>query len=117
MGRTWMAASLASALLMAGSCTQEQQNKLSRSIQNWTGTNGVLDVVSAGKVMYRFIDIDKMSTATATGGGTPRPYRFAYGVFDENQNYKQDPGERKIYFEVSDFSTNYIFYENPTKKK
>ena len=26
------------------SCTQEQQNQLRRDIQNWTGTNGVLEV-------------------------------------------------------------------------
>ncbi|MDB5764639.1 MAG: hypothetical protein JWQ21_3634, partial [Herminiimonas sp.] len=25
------------------SCTQEQQNKISRTVQNWTGTNGVLE--------------------------------------------------------------------------
>jgi hypothetical protein len=98
-----------------GSCTQEQQNKLSRGIQNWTGTNGVLDVLSEGKIMYRFIKIDKLSTATATGdSGTSRDYRFGYGVFDTNQNYKQDPGEKKIYFEVSSFSTSYVFYENPS---
>ena len=39
------------------SCTQETQNKISRGIQNWTGTNGVLDVISEGKIMYRFIKI------------------------------------------------------------
>ena len=32
---------LATGLLVA--CTQEQQNKISRDIQNWTGTNGVLE--------------------------------------------------------------------------
>jgi len=26
------------------SCTQETQNKISRSLQNWTGTDGVLEV-------------------------------------------------------------------------
>jgi hypothetical protein len=31
-------------------CTQELQNKISRSVQNWTGTNGVLDVLSDGNV-------------------------------------------------------------------
>ena len=58
---------------MAG-CTQEQQNKFSRDIQNWTGTNGVLD---------------------------------------ENLNFVADPGEKKVYFEISDFGSNYIFVENP----
>jgi len=95
-------------------CTQEFQNRVSRSIQNWTGTNGVLDVFSEGKVMYRFILIDKMTTASATGDRTEsRAYRFGYGVFDKNMNYLQDEGEKKVYFEVSDFGTNYVFYENP----
>lgn len=98
-------------------CTQEQQNNISRSIQNFTGTNGVLDVMgNDGKINYRFIKIDKMTTATATGGGSggeARSYRFGYGVFDKNQNYKQDTDEKKVYFEVSDYSTPYVFYENP----
>lgn len=47
-------------------CTQETQNKISRSIQNWTGTNGTLEVYA---------------------------------------------GEERVYFEFSDYSTSYIFYE------
>lgn len=106
--------SLVFALMWVSGCTQEMQNKISRSVQNWTGTNGVLDVLSEGKVMYRFVRIDKMSTATSTSGGSEsRPYRYGYGVFDTNQNYKQDADEKKVYFEVSDFGTNYVFYENP----
>jgi hypothetical protein len=103
-------------LVTISACTQEQQNVISRGIQNWTGTDGVLDVVSEGKVMYRFIKIDKMTTATETGSrnaGESRAYRFGYGHFDANQNYKVDEGEKKIYFEVSDYGTNYVFYENP----
>ena len=60
-----------------GSCTQEQQNRISKGIQNWTGTNGVLDVISEGKVMYRFIKIDKLTTGTATNdAATARAFRF-----------------------------------------
>jgi len=96
------------------SCTQETQNTLGRAIQNWTGTNGVLDVYAGDKLVKRFIHIDKISTATATsGGGEARAYRYGYGVLDANQNYVTDPGEKKTYFEFSDFSTPYIFYENP----
>ncbi len=96
------------------SCTQETQNKISRSVQNWTGTNGVLDIISEGKLMYRFINIDKLTTADATGNaGESRAYRFGYGVLDANMNYIVDPGEKKLYFEVSDYSTSYVFYENP----
>ena len=102
---------------LIGSCTQEQQNSISRSIQNWTGTNGVLDVISEGKVMYRVIKIDKITTAKGTGSGMYRPYRFGYGVLDVNQNYVKDPGEHESYFEISDYGTSYFFYENPLRKK
>ena len=107
-------AALLQGLFGCTGCTQEQQNKISRSIQNFTGTNGVLDVLGTdGKVVYRFLKIDKMTTATATGGSESRSYRYGYGVFDKNMNYKQDTDEKKVYFEVSDYSTPYVFYENP----
>lgn len=102
------------ALGLGPSCTKETQNSISRSIQNWTGTDGVLDVLSDGKIMYRFIKIDKLSTATATNDPTAfRPYRFGYGVLDKNLDYAQNDDEKKVYFEVSDYSTSYVFYENP----
>ncbi len=101
-------------MIFVNSCTQEQQNRLSRGIQNWTGTDGVLDVISNGKVMYRFIKIDKLTTARATGeSNVQRSYRFGYGVLDKNLNFVKDEGEKKIYFEVSNYSTTYVFYENP----
>ncbi len=96
------------------SCTQETQNTLGRSIQNWTGTNGVLDVYAGEKLVNRFIKIDKLSTATSTKENISRPYRFGYGYLDLNMNFKVDSGEKKVYFEFSDYSTSYIFYENPT---
>ncbi len=99
-------------LLMSG-CTQETQNKLGRAIQNWTGTDGVLEVYAGDKLVKKFIKIDKMSTATSTDGDTDRPYRFGYGVLDENFNGVADKGEKRVYFEVSDYSTSYVFYENP----
>lgn len=97
---------------LLASCTQEQQNKISRDIQNWTGTNGVLEVYAGDKVVRRFLKVDKLSTALGTDDGKPRAYRFGYGVLDENLNFQVDPGEKKVYFEVSDFST-YVFFENP----
>jgi hypothetical protein len=102
---------IAAATLMA-SCTQEQQNKLGRDIQNWTGTNGVMEVYAGDKLVRRFVKVDKVSTAMGTDDNTPRAYRFGYGVLDENLNFIADPAEKKVYFEVSDFST-YIFFENP----
>lgn len=103
------------AALFSG-CTQEAQNRIGRSIQNWTGTNGVLDIYMGEKLVKRFIKIDKLSTATGTSDGMPRNYRFGYGYLDTNFNYVVDPGERKVYFEISNYSTPYIFYDNPTGK-
>ena len=101
------------AILALGGCTQETQNKLGRAIQNWTGTNGVLEIYAGDKLVRRFIEIDKLSTAVSTQGNAPRPYRFGYGIFDENLNMHRDPGEKKVYFEFSDYSTSYVFFENP----
>lgn len=104
---------VAVAVLALAACTQETQNKFGRAIQNWTGTNGVLEVYAGDKLVRRFIEIDKLSTAEATQGSGSRPYRFGYGVFDENLNMQKDPGEKKVYFEISDYSTAYVFFEHP----
>ena len=105
-------AAAALAGLLAAGCTQEKQNEIRRSIQNWTGTNGVLEVYAGDKVVRRFLKIDKMSTAMGTDDGRARNYRFGYGVLDENLNFVADPDERKVYFEISDY-TNMVFFENP----
>ncbi len=103
---------IASSIFFSG-CTQEAQNKMGRSIQNWTGTNGVLDIYMGEKLVKRFIKIDKLSTAEATDNKVSRTYRYGYGYIDMNQNYKVDDGEKKVYFEISDYATPYIFYDNP----
>ena len=102
------------ALFIAGlvGCTQETQNEIRRGIQNWTGTNGVLEVYAGDKLVRRFIKVDKISTALGTDDGKPRAYRYGYGVLDENLNMLVDPGEKKVYFEISDYS-NTVFFENP----
>ena len=100
----------AASLLAA--CTQEQQNKIGRSIQNWTGTNGVMEVYAGDKLVRRFIKVDKVSTALGTDDGKARAYRYGYGVLDENFNFEVDPGEKKVYFEVSDYS-NTVFFDSP----
>lgn len=101
------------AVVAFSGCTQESQNRIERSLQNWTGVNGVLEIYSGGKLIKRFIRIDKLSTAGGTSERTSRPYRYGYGIMDTNLNGKVDPGEKKIYFEFSDYSTNYIFFDNP----
>jgi opacity protein-like surface antigen len=103
----------ACAVLSLASCTQEQQNKIQRDIQNWTGTNGVLEIYSGDKVVRRFLKIDKLSTAMGTDDNKPRPYRFGYGVLDENLNMTVDAGEKRVYFEISDYASNYVFFESP----
>jgi len=103
---------LLSVLFMA-SCTQETQNKIGRSIQNWTGTDGILEVYAGEKLVKRFVKIDKLTTASGTSTGESRPYRFGYGILDGNLNGKADSGERKVYFEFSDYSTSYVFFADP----
>jgi hypothetical protein len=104
-------------LSLLGGCTQETQNKLGRAVQNWTGTDGVLEIYAGEKLVRRFIKIDKITTATTTDSSQnrnqERPYRFGYGVLDENLNSIADTDEKKVYFEFSDYSTQYIFFEAP----
>ena len=94
-------------------CTQEQQNKISRDIQNWTGTSGTLEIYAGEKLVRRFIQIDKLSTAFGTDDGQPRPYRFGYGVLDANLDGVKNEGEKRVYFEFSDYATNYVFFGSP----
>jgi hypothetical protein len=104
---------LAVALFLLAGCTQETQNKLGRAVQNWTGTDGILEIYAGEKLVKRFLKIDKLSTALSTTGGTDRPYRYGYGVLDENLNGVVDTNETKVYFEFSDYSTSYVFFEDP----
>ncbi len=100
------------AVAMLCGCTQEAQNQLGRKIQNWTGTDGVMEIYTGEQLVRRFIKVDKLSTAYGTSDSLARGYRFGYGVLDANLNGQVDKGEKKIYFEVSEFST-YVFYEQP----
>ncbi|MEJ8839748.1 hypothetical protein [Ramlibacter sp. AN1133] len=109
--KTILAALACAALALAG-CTQEQQNKLGRSVQNWTGTNGVLEIYAGDKLVRRFVRVDKLSTGLGTDDDQPRAYRYGYGVLDENLNFVADPGEKKVYFEVGGYAS-YVFFENP----
>jgi hypothetical protein len=107
----WTSLPLAAAFALA--CTQETQNELGRAVQNWTGTDGVLEIYAGDKLVRRFLHIDKLSTAMGTGDREPRAYRYGYGVFDANLNGAVDPGEKKVYFEFSDYAAAYVFYEDP----
>lgn len=97
------------------SCTQESQNKLGRALNNWTGTNGILEVYAGGNLVKRFMEIDKLTTALGTSNDKDRPYRYGYGYLDANlDNVIDDNEKKKIYFEFSDYSTPYIFFEDPS---
>jgi hypothetical protein len=108
-----VAVMVGTAVLLLAGCTQERQNSIKRGIQNWTGTNGVLEIYAGEKLARRFIRIDKLSTAYGTDDAQPRPYRYGYGVLDENLNGLADEGEKRVYFEISDYSTHYVFFESP----
>ncbi len=101
-------------LLGLGACTQETQNKIGREINNWTGVNGVLEVYAGDKLVRRFMKIDKLTTGAGTDSGIARPFRFGYGIMDANLNGVVDASEKKVYFEFSDYSTSYVFFENPS---
>ena len=114
--KTHLSLSLATLMLVSTSaCTQEAQNRFNRKVQNWTGTNGVLEVYAGERLVRRFLKIDKLSTAVATEEHDDRPYRYGYGVLDANLNGVPEPTERVVYFEFSDYSTSYVFYDSPDK--
>jgi hypothetical protein len=113
MSRIVRSLACVAAVLALCACTQERQNMIRRDIQNWTGTNGVLEIYAGDKLVKRFLRIDKLSTAYGTQESSPRPYRFGYGILDENQNAVADREEKRVYFEFSDYSTSYVFFENP----
>ncbi len=103
------------AILSLTACTQETQNQFGRAIQNWTGTNGILEIYAGNVLVKRFMKIDKLTTALGTSNDKDRPYRYGYGLLDANLNGKVEGKEdKKIYFEFSDYSTSYIFYEDPS---
>ncbi|MBI3369363.1 MAG: hypothetical protein HY021_13235 [Burkholderiales bacterium] len=103
---------IAFCVLALTACTQEKQNEIRRGIQNWTGTNGVLEIYAGDKLVRRFLKIDKLSTAYGTDDKEVRPYRYGYGVLDENLNGLADDNEKRVYFEISNYS-NWVFFENP----
>mgnify|MGYP003491648163 CR=1 FL=1 len=52
----------ASIIFLLVSCTQEQQNKINRDIQNWAGTNGVLEVYAGDKLVRDMVRQGRMGT-------------------------------------------------------
>jgi hypothetical protein len=110
--RLGLGVTVAALAILGTACTQETQNQIKRDIQNWTGTNGVMEIYAGPTLVKRFLKVDKLSTALGTSDSKPREYRYGYGVYDENLNGQSDPDEKRVYFEVSDYAT-YVFFESP----
>jgi hypothetical protein len=102
-------------LLFLAGCTQETQNTLGRTVQNWTGTNGVLEIYARDKLVQRFLQIDKLSTVSDAVAPFSSVVRYGYGYVDKNLNFMVDPDEKKGYFEISAYANNAIFFENYTE--
>jgi len=114
MKQKLISVTLLAALAALAGCTQESQNQIGRAINNWTGTNGILEIYAGSTLVKRFMEIDKLTTALGTSNDKDRPYRYGYGFLDANLNNAIDSNEKKkIYFEFSDYSTSYIFFEDP----
>lgn len=115
MKQTLVSALTVTALMVGlAGCTQESQNQIGRAINNWTGTDGILEIYAGNTLVKRFMKIDKLTTALGTSNDKDRPYRYGYGYLDANLNNVIDGNEKKkVYFEFSDYSTSYIFFENP----
>jgi hypothetical protein len=85
-------------------------------VQNWTGTNGVLASYAEGKLVQRFLKIDKMSTVSAVTAPFRSALRSGYSYIEENLNVTVEPGEQKRYFEVS-VAVNTIFSRMTTNRQ
>ncbi len=93
--------------------SQERINKISRTISTTLGLKGVVEVYNGGKVVKRFMQVEKLSTAYGTLDKKPRPYRYGFGYIDMNlDGILQDEEKKhgKSYFEIPEYTT-YIYYE------
>jgi len=95
--------------------SEENQNIFNRSLQTTMGIKeGKVEVyVGQDHPIRRFFNVEKLSTAIATGGSEARPYRYGFGYIDKNKNNILDPDEKKRgkkYFELSEYS-QYIYLD------
>ena len=93
--------------------TEEGQNRISRSIQNFIGAKyGKVVVYQNGSPVFSAYNVEKLSTAYGTDDGAPRNYRYGYGHIDLNNDGKLDikEKEKKRYFEIPNFAT-YVYFD------
>ncbi len=92
----------------------ERLNIIGRTVETTFGLdNGVVEIYSEGKLIKRFLKVEKLTTAYGTYKNEVRPYRFGYGYIDKNLDGILNKNEKrlgKVYFEIPIYST-YIFYD------
>jgi len=92
----------------------ERMNQIGRTVGTTFGfDHGVVEYYSMGKLVARFFNVEKLTTASGTYQNSIRPYRFGYGYRDLNKNDFLDPEEislGKAYFEVPVYG-DYIYYD------
>ncbi|WP_457637252.1 hypothetical protein [Oceanithermus sp.] len=92
----------------------ERLNQLGRTVGTTFGfDHGVVEYYSMGKLVARFFNVEKLTTASGTYEKQTRPYRYGYGYRDINKNDVLDPDEQalgKAYFEVPVYA-EYLYYD------
>ncbi len=92
----------------------ERLNIIGRTVETTFGLdNGVVEIYSEGRLIKRFLKVEKLTTAYGTYKNEVRPYRFGYGYIDKNLDGILNRNEKKlgkVYFEIPIYST-YIFYD------
>jgi hypothetical protein len=98
----------------------ERLNLIGRTIETTLGfDNGIVEIYSEGKLIKRFLKVEKLTTAKGTYEKTTRPYRFGYGYLDKNLDGVINRDEKemgKVYFEIPIF-IDYIFYDGKKIKE
>ncbi|WP_456447729.1 hypothetical protein [Oceanithermus sp.] len=92
----------------------ERLNQIGRTVGTTFGFDyGVVEYYSMGRLVARFFNVEKLTTASGTYENQTRPYRFGYGYRDVNLNGVLDPDEAapgKAYFEVPVYA-EYLYYD------
>ncbi|WP_457633564.1 hypothetical protein [Oceanithermus desulfurans] len=92
----------------------ERLNQIGRTVGTTFGFDyGVVEYYSMGRLVARFFNVEKLTTASGTYENQTRPYRFGYGYRDTNLNGVLDTDEAaagKVYFEVPVYA-DYLYYD------
>ena len=92
----------------------ERLNQIGRTVGTTFGFDyGVVEYYSMGRLVARFFNVEKLTTASGTYENQTRPYRFGYGYRDANLNGVLDTDEAaagKVYFEVPVYA-DYLYYD------